>query len=182
MASDAPSSVRSGPPDGASSPFCRSEVGPIDPQPERIADRPASAAVPVLDDEARRIVAAVLAGDRDAYRTLVERESRAIVRVCYRVLGDPHEAEDAAQEAFVTAFRSLAAWRGEAPFGAWLARIALRIALRSAARRRPVAWLDPAQADASDGAPSHAAREARSAAATFTAASMAFPLIARRSS
>ena len=85
----------------------------------------------------------VLAGDADAFRVLVERESRAIVRSCYRILGDLHEAEDAAQEAFVTAYRALGTWRGEGPFGAWLARIATRIAVRRAGRRRPVAWIDP---------------------------------------
>jgi RNA polymerase sigma-70 factor (ECF subfamily) len=89
------------------------------------------------------VVAAVLAGDADRFRVLVERESRAIVRTCYRILGDLHDAEDAAQEAFVTAYRALGTWRGDGPFGAWLARIATRIAVRRAARRRPVAWIDP---------------------------------------
>lgn len=88
-------------------------------------------------------MAAVLAGDRDAFRILVERESRALVRSCYRILGDLHDAEDAAQEAFVTAYRALGTWRGDGPFGAWLARIGVRIAVRKAARRRPVAWIDP---------------------------------------
>ena len=91
----------------------------------------------------RAAVDAVLAGDRDAFRFLVEREGPAVQRACHRVLGDLHEAEDAAQEAFVTAFRSLAAWRGDGPFGAWLTRIAIRIALRRAQRRRDVAWIDP---------------------------------------
>jgi RNA polymerase sigma-70 factor (ECF subfamily) len=66
-----------------------------------------------------------------------------VVRSCYRILGDLHDAEDAAQEAFVTAYRALATWRGEGPFGAWLSRIAVRIAIRKAGRRRPVAWIDP---------------------------------------
>ena len=44
-------------------------------------------------------------GDRDAFRVLVDRESAAVVRACYRVLGDLHEAEDVAQEAFVSAYR-----------------------------------------------------------------------------
>ena len=86
---------------------------------------------------------AVLAGDRDAYRHLVERELASVVRSCHRVLGDLHEAEDAAQEAFVTAYRSLASWRGDGPFGAWLTRIAVRIAVRQAGKRRSVAWLEP---------------------------------------
>ena len=91
----------------------------------------------------RAIVDAVLAGDRDAYRHLVERESASVVRSCHRVLGDLHEAEDAAQEAFVTAYRALASWRGDGPFGAWLTRIAVRIAVRQAGKRRSVVWLEP---------------------------------------
>jgi RNA polymerase sigma-70 factor (ECF subfamily) len=90
----------------------------------------------------RAIVDAVLAGDREAFRQLVEREASAVVRACHRVLGDLHEAEDAAQEAFVMAYRSLASWRGEGPFGAWLTRIAVRIAVRQAGRRKSVGWLD----------------------------------------
>ena len=98
----------------------------------------------------RAIVDAVLAGDSDAYRHLVERESASIVRACHRVLGDLHEAEDAAQEAFVSAYRSLASWRGEGPFGAWLTRIAVRIALRQAGQRRSVRWLAPSAGSAAD--------------------------------
>ena len=91
----------------------------------------------------RAAVDAVLAGDRDAFRGLVERESAAVIRACHRVLGDLHEAEDAAQEAFVSAFRGLAGWRGDGPFGAWLTRIAVRIAIRRAKARREVTWIDP---------------------------------------
>jgi RNA polymerase sigma-70 factor, ECF subfamily len=104
---------------------------------------PSPQAIPPEVIDERAAVEAVLAGDRDAFRILVEHESAAVIRACHRVLGDLHEAEDAAQEAFVTAFRSLAAWRGEGPFGAWLTRIAVRIALRRAQRRRDVAWIDP---------------------------------------
>lgn len=104
-------------------------------------ESPGPAPFEVVDE--RAAVDAVLAGDRDAFRTLVDRESAAVVRACHRVLGDLHEAEDAAQEAFVTAFRSLAGWRADGPFGAWLTRIAVRIALRRAERRREVAWIDP---------------------------------------
>ena len=106
----------------------------------------------------RAIVDAVLAGDRDAFRRLVEHESAAVVRACHRILGDHAEAEDAAQEAFVTAYRSLATWRSDGPFGAWLTRIAVRIALRQAGRRRTVAWRDPGRAMVDDGAPGAADR------------------------
>jgi RNA polymerase sigma-70 factor, ECF subfamily len=123
-----------------------------------------------LPDE-RAIVDAVLAGDRDAFRRLVEREAPALVRACQRILGDHAEAEDAAQEAFVTAFRSLASWRGDGPFGAWLTRIGVRIALRQAGRRRTVPWLDPARSvgpDASRDAADRAADRAAVDAAPMT--------------
>ena len=92
-----------------------------------------------------------------------------MVRACYRILGSLPEAEDVAQEAFVIAFRSLGTWRGDGPFGAWLARIAVRLAVRQAARRRPVAWLDPAAAGGRSEGPAgddpavHALRDERAA-------------------
>lgn len=118
----------------------------------------------------RAVVAAVLAGDRDAFRRLVERESASVVRACHRILGDQAEAEDAAQEAFVTAYRSLASWRSDGPFGAWLTRIAVRIALRQAGKRRTVAWRDPF-GSGDTGAPGpadHAMTRASVAAAPWT--------------
>ncbi len=105
----------------------------------------ASDAGATLDE--REVVDAVLAGDRDAFRRLVEQESRSVVAACARILGDRAEAEDVAQEAFVIAYRSLATWRADGPFGAWLARIAVRLAVRRAAQRKQVAWLDPLAAE-----------------------------------
>jgi RNA polymerase sigma-70 factor (ECF subfamily) len=91
----------------------------------------------------REIVDSVLAGDREAFRRLVERESRSVIAACTRILGDRAEAEDVAQEAFVAAYRSLGSWRSEGTFGAWLSRIAVRLAIRRAAQRKQVTWLDP---------------------------------------
>ena len=71
----------------------------------------------------------VLAGDGEAFRVLVEREQGPVIVVCRRITGDPDEAQDAAQEAFVRAFRALATFRGDGPFGAWVSRIATRVAL-----------------------------------------------------
>jgi RNA polymerase sigma-70 factor (ECF subfamily) len=98
------------------------------------------------------LVDAVLAGDRDAYRLLVERESRTVIGVCLKVLGDPDEAQDAAQDAFVQAFRSLAGYRGDGTFGAWVGRIARRIAVAraSSAGRRATTDIDAAADDLRD--------------------------------
>jgi RNA polymerase sigma-70 factor (ECF subfamily) len=125
-----------------------------------IIDQPRASTIDRLeaDDEfARRKVAAVLAGDRDAFRALIERESSGVVRTCYRILGNLPDAEDAAQDAFVTAYRALGTWRGEGSFGAWLGRIAIRTAQRHARRREParsLTWIEPPALDnlARDGA------------------------------
>ncbi len=93
-----------------------------------------------------RVVRAILAGDRDAFRILVDRESASVVRACFRVLGDLHEAEDVAQEAFMSAYRALSTWRGEGPFGAWVTRIAVRLAIRQVGKRRAVTWVRPVMA------------------------------------
>jgi RNA polymerase sigma-70 factor (ECF subfamily) len=98
----------------------------------------------------RTIVDAVLAGDRDAFRHLVERESASVVSACTRVLGDRAEAEDVAQEAFVIAYRSLGSWRADGAFGAWLSRIAVRLAVRRASQRKQVVWLDPIAAESDE--------------------------------
>ena len=93
-----------------------------------------------VDDQA--VVDAVLAGDREAFRVIVERGQGPVYRACLRVLGSVPEAEDAAQESFVTAFRSLGTYRGEGPLQAWLVRIATRHAFRRRAQRRPTTNLD----------------------------------------
>lgn len=85
-----------------------------------------------VDD--RELAQAIIAGDRDAFRLLVERESGAVVRACSRVLGDPDAAEDVAQESFVIAYRQIASWRGESLLRSWILRIAVNRALRDLKR------------------------------------------------
>jgi len=103
------------------------------------SDSPVRQPVRVTDDE---LVLAITSGDREAFATLVEREALMVYRVCYRVLGTVSDAEDAAQETFVQAYRALATFRGEGSLAGWLRRIATRQALRQAGRRRPTTPLD----------------------------------------
>lgn len=77
-------------------------------------------------------------GDTAAFGELVERHQSRIYAVCLRILADPEEARDAAQDAFTTAFRKLAQFRGDAAFTTWLHRIAVNACydeLRRAKRR-----------------------------------------------
>ena len=104
-----------------------------------------------VDD--RALVDAVLSGDRQAFGILVERETRAVFRVCLRILGRPHDAEDVTQESFVAAYRAIRTYRGEGSLRAWLLRIATRQSFRRLTQRRATVELaeipDPRLADAS---------------------------------
>ena len=79
-----------------------------------------------------QLVAAVLAGQREAYRQLVVRHERSVRALAWAVLHDDHAAEDVAQEAFVTAYEKLRSLRRPDAFAAWVAQIARREAIRLA--------------------------------------------------
>ena len=65
-----------------------------------------------------------LAGDRDAYRVLVERHSRTVYKMAYRIMGNAHDAEEVVQESFLRAYQKLKQFAGNANFGTWVYRIA----------------------------------------------------------
>lgn len=73
--------------------------------------------------EEARLIAAVLAGDRDAFAPLVARHARRVHDLAARILKDPVEAEDATQQAFLNALRALARFDPRRPFRHWLLRI-----------------------------------------------------------
>jgi RNA polymerase sigma-70 factor (ECF subfamily) len=70
-----------------------------------------------------------LAGERDAYRVLVERHSTYVYRVAYRMAGNSHDAEEIVQEAFLRAYQKLQQFAGNANFGTWVYRIAANYAI-----------------------------------------------------
>ena len=69
------------------------------------------------------------AGDVEAFGELVERNRRAVFRAALAAVGSPAEADDVAQEAFITAYRKLASFRGESQFRTWLLSITWRKAI-----------------------------------------------------
>ena len=74
-----------------------------------------------LDDGAA--VAKARGGDEEAFRLLVERHSRSIYRLAYRMTGKPEDAEDVVQETFIRAYRQLGRFESRSNFGTWLYRI-----------------------------------------------------------
>jgi RNA polymerase sigma-70 factor (ECF subfamily) len=86
------------------------------------------------------LVRRFLAGDAGAATDLITRHERRVYAVCLRVLGNPDDAADAAQDALLAMIRKLDGFRGEAAFTTWLYRIAMNVCydhLRRA-KRRPV--------------------------------------------
>jgi len=70
-----------------------------------------------------------LAGDRDAYRVLVDRHSRNIYRLAYRMTGNRHDTEEVVQEAFLRGYQKLEQFAGNSNFGTWVYRIAANYAI-----------------------------------------------------
>ncbi len=94
------------------------------------------------------LIARARQGDLDAFNILVERYQTSLYSLCLRMLGAPAPAEDAAQEAFISAYRSLDRFRGGS-FRAWLFRIAANACYDELRRRkaRPATSLDRAGDD-----------------------------------
>lgn len=85
------------------------------------------------------LVELCLAGRKDAFEVLVERQKDRVFRFALRITGDRDDAADVAQETFVRAYRKLALYDGERSFGNWLLAICANLGknrLRSEGRRR----------------------------------------------
>src|SRR5437016_6985315 len=87
-------------------------------------------------------VARARSGDADAFRLLVERHSRPLFRLAFRMTGNESDAEDVVQETFLRAYRQLAKFDERASFGTWLYRIATNYTLDlvRARNRRSEQW------------------------------------------
>jgi len=93
-------------------------------------------------DDDLRVIGQVRRGQRDAFAALVRRYQRPVLRLARNILGDPHEAEDVAQEAFVDAYRHLDTFDGRAAFSTWLLAIARNRCLSALRKKRPIPVAD----------------------------------------
>jgi len=110
---------------------------------------------PQPGSDERSLIERVRSGDSEAFYQLLRPHERAIYITAYSILQDAAEAEDAAQETVLKAFRNLNQFRGEAKFGTWMVTIAInesRMRLRSRQRAR-LESLDAPVADDPDYVP-----------------------------
>ncbi len=107
----------------------------------RKTNNTAQGAVPMSDREIdQQLVLRVQAGDKRAFELLVVKYQRKVERLLSRIVRNPSEIEDVAQEAFIKAYRAIGGFRGDSAFYTWLYRIAINTAknyLVSQGRRPP---------------------------------------------
>ncbi len=92
-------------------------------------------AMRTVDPSDEQLVAAFVDGDGDAFDALVSRYERRVFAICYRYFRDAHDAEDAAQDAFVALLRRAHTFSGAASFSTWMYRVATN-ACNDLARKR----------------------------------------------
>jgi RNA polymerase sigma-70 factor (ECF subfamily) len=124
---------------------------------------PAAARSPSSREDDREAVEACQHGNRDAFDRLVERYQRDVYRLCYRYLNNHEDANDAAQDAFLRAYRAIGRFRGDSAFSTWLYRIAVNTCLNYRAARKPAgSELPDALVDPRPGAQARVEKDERS--------------------
>ncbi len=97
-------------------------------------------------------IAEARSGDKEAFSKLVEKYQRPVFSVCYRMLGTPTAAEDAAQEAFIRAYQALDRYDPDRSFATWLLSIASNYSIDQLRKKKVTilsmdsdqhAWLAP---------------------------------------
>jgi RNA polymerase sigma-70 factor (ECF subfamily) len=91
-------------------------------------------------------------GDESAFRRLVERHSRAVFQLAYRMTGSEPDAEDIVQDTFLKAYRQLRRFESRSAFATWLHRIAINCAYDTL-RKRPRQKAEPLEMDDEKGRP-----------------------------
>jgi RNA polymerase sigma-70 factor (ECF subfamily) len=90
-----------------------------------------------LQPEEQKWLALAVQGDAPAFSKLVEMYSKPVFNLCYRMLGNPQDAEDASQEAFIRAFRSIRRYDPDRKFLTWLLSIAANYCIDQHRRVKP---------------------------------------------
>src|SRR5438067_11334418 len=100
---------------------------------------PASDRSLLVDMNEEQLVAACLAGHREAFEIIVERHRRTVYQLCYRFVGNHEDASDLSQDVFLRAYRGLRGFRGGSSLATWLYRIGVNVCLNRVSVKTPQA-------------------------------------------
>ena len=95
-----------------------------------------------MNHDDRRLISECLNGRPAAFGELVRRYQDRLFNAVLRIVDNPHDAQDVVQDSFISAYQSLASFKGDAEFYTWLYRIAFNTSVSVRRRRRPVVSLD----------------------------------------
>ena len=95
-----------------------------------------------MNHDDQRLIREAVAGDTSSFGELVRRYQDRLYNIAFRVVGNPEDAADVVQDAFVSAFQSLASFKGDSEFFTWLYRIAFNTAISQKRKKRPTISMD----------------------------------------
>ncbi|MFB1082465.1 RNA polymerase sigma factor SigW [Jeotgalibacillus sp. JSM ZJ347] len=103
-----------------------------------------------MESIVKKRIQQVRKGDQDAFGEIVELFKDRVYHVCFRMLGNRHEAEDIAQEAFIRAYTNIHTFDIDRKFSTWLFRIATNLCIDRIRKKKPDYYLD-AEVSGTDG-------------------------------
>lgn len=92
----------------------------------------------------QRLIKRVIAGDRQAFLTLIERYQRLVQHVVYRMVSDERDREELCQDVFMKVYRNLDGFRGDAKLSTWIATIARNTCLNHLEKKDLLLYEDEA--------------------------------------
>src|SRR5690625_4558939 len=104
----------------------------------------------MMEEKLKEKIKAVKKGDQQAYEYIVELFENKVFGICFRMIGNRHEAEDLAQEAFIRAYINIQSFDEKRKFSSWLYRIATNLSIDRLRKRKPDYFLD-AEVKGTDG-------------------------------
>jgi RNA polymerase sigma-70 factor (ECF subfamily) len=95
-----------------------------------------------MEDIVKKRIKQVIKGDQEAFGEIVDIYKNSVYQLCYRMLGNRHEAEDIAQETFIRAYTNIHTFNQELKFSTWLFRIATNLCIDRMRKKKPDQYLD----------------------------------------
>ena len=92
--------------------------------------------------EDQELIKRIAMKDHAAFGSLVEQYQAAVLRICYRILGNQQDAEDVVQEVFIKVYKKAKRFRGKSKISTWLFRIAVNLAIDFRRRQKWNHYLD----------------------------------------
>lgn len=115
-------------------PFCYIFVKMYSRIERRVGDR--------MDTLVKKRIMQVLKGDQNAFGEIVDLYKDKVFQICFRMLGNRHEAEDISQEAFIRAYVNIQTFDQSRKFSTWLYRIATNLCIDRIRKKKPDYYLD----------------------------------------